>query len=79
MADFLFVHGLWMAESDKEAAIVNLFLFKYWPSSSTPLSHRYGVVSQVLEVFPTGSLDFSTQLKFLFPCLDLVSHAEWGL
>lgn len=36
MADFLFVRGLWMAESDKEAATVNLFLFKDWSSCSTP-------------------------------------------
>lgn len=36
MADFLFLRGLWMAESDKEAATVNLFLFKDWSSCSTP-------------------------------------------
>lgn len=78
MADFLFVHGLWMAESDKEAATVNFFLLKYWSSSSTPEPQVQSGLPG-LGFFPIGSLDFSTQLKFLLPCPGLVNHAEWGL
>lgn len=67
-----------MTESSREAATVNVFLLKYWSSSSTPEPQVQSALPS-FRFFPISSLDFSTQLKFLFPCLCLVNHAEWGL
>lgn len=64
MTDFLFVYGFWMAESDKEAATVDLV--KYWSASSSPEPQVQSFLPN-LGFFPIRSLDFSTQLKFLFP------------
>lgn len=76
MTNFLFVYGFWMAESDKEAATVDLV--KYWSASSSPEPQA--------QSFLPGLGFFSHMLSRLFytakvfvSILGLVNHAECRL